>query len=667
MKSNSGRSALLAMSLICMFLLAACGSNTPVLRYLTISPSGSTIATGTSLQFTATGYYSNGAITPGISVSWSSSNTAVASINGTTGVASGLTVGSTTITATALGITASATTLTVAGLTSIAVTPATTTISIAATQQYDAVATYTTSTGTSGTEDVTAQATWTSSNTAVATMSSSAPGLATPVAGGTTTITAAIGTVSGSATLNVTAATSLVVSPLVVPTPPPSSYSMIVGGTFPLLVQEQLANGTLQPPSQPVTWSSSAANQANVVGYGTDEAIIAGFANSGSTPVVITAAEGTVIGTFSISVTTGATQFAYLTNTASSPSTIGSYTVTASTTPYLTAGASTNLTTATFSFLNPNGQYFYELQLAGGGTVSDVWVYSVNSSTGALTQTTGITQPQVAGQGGFNYGVVDPYGRFMYVSDDGSVSGTGGSIDGFTIDQTTGALTPITAVTNFATNLSSPESMVIDHTGSYLYVINPGSGTAAGTISAYSIDQTTGNLTPLSTATYPTGIGPALATIDPTGTYIYVPNGVDNTISAYSIGAGGALTSILSTARAVPGAASVQGVAVSPNGNYLYVVDGGTSPGNGQVFGFTLAAGVPATTPISGTPIATGETPVGIAIDPTGSLLAVSNVGDTINPSTISLFSIGSTGALTSQTAVAAGVSPSFIVFYNGQ
>lgn len=667
MKSNFGRSALLAMSLICIFLLAACGSNTPVLRYITISPSGSTIATGTSLQFTATGYYSNGAITPGITVSWSSSNTGVASINGTTGVATGLTVGTTTITGTALGITSSTTTLNVAGLTSIAVTPATTTISIAATQQYDAVATYTTSTGTTGTEDVTVQATWTSSSPAVATMSTSTPGLATAVAAGTTTITAAIGTVMGTATLNVTAATSLVVSPLITPTPPPSSYSMIVGSTFPLVVQEQLANGTLQPPTQPVTWSSSAASQANVVGYGTDQAIIAGFGVSPtSTPVVITAAEGTVTGTFSISVTTGATQFAYVTNAASSPSNIGSYTVTASTAPYLTAGALTDLTNPTFTFLNPNGLYLYELQISGGGTVSDVWVYNVNSSTGALTATTGITQPQVAGQGGFNYGVVDPYGRFMYVSDDGSVSGTGGSIDGFTIDQTTGALTPITAVTNFATNLSSPESMVIDHTGSYLYVINYGSGTTAGTISAYSIDPTTGNLTPLSTATYPTGIGPAFATIDPTGTYIYVPNSVDNTISAYSIGAGGALTSILSTARAVPGAASVQSVAVSPNGSYLYVVDGGTSPGNGQVFGFTLAAGVPSTTPISGTPVPTGETPMGIAIDPTGSLVAVSNVGDTVNPSTISLFTIGSTGALTSQTAVAAGVSPNFIVFYNG-
>jgi trimeric autotransporter adhesin len=667
MKSNSGRSALLTMSLICLFLLAACGSSTPVLRYITISPSGSTIATGTTLQFTATGYYSNGAVTPGISVSWSSSNTPVATINGTTGVAAGVTAGTTTITATALGITSGSTTLTVAGLTSIAVTPATTTISVAATQQYDAVATYTTAGGMTGTEDVTAQATWTSSSPATATMSASTPGLATGVAAGTTTITAAIGSVMGTASLTVTAATALVISPVIVPTPPPTSYSVIVGGTFPLIVQEQWADGSLHAPSSTVTWSSGTPNQANVVGYGSAQAIVAGFAVSGSTPVVITAAEGQVTGTFNIGVTAAATQFAYLTNVASSPASISSYTVTAATAPYLAStGAPTPAANATISFLNPNGQYLYEVQIGGGGTVSDLWVYSVDSSTGALTQTTGITQPQVAGSGGFNYGVTDPYGRFVYVSDDGSAAGTAGTIDGFTIDQTTGALTPITAVTGFTTNLNSPESMIIDHTGTYLYAINYGSGTTPGTISAYSIDPTTGNLTPLSTASYPTGSGPAFAALDPTGTYIYVPNSVDNTISAYSIGAGGALTSILATARAVPGAVSVLNVAVSPNNSYLYVVDGGAAPGNGQVFGFTLASGVPSTTPISGTPIATGESPMGIAIDPTSSLLAVSNIGDTINPSTVSLFTIGSTGSLTSQTAVAAGISPQFIVFYNG-
>jgi len=653
MNRNSGRSALGVLSLLCILLLAACGSSTPVLRYITISPAGSTIATGTSIQYTATGYYSNGAITQGITVSWSSSTSTVATINGSSGVATGVAPGTTTITATALGITSTTTTLTVAGLTSIAVTPTTQTISVTATQQYDAVATYTTSGGTTGTEDVTAQVTWNSSNTSVATFSTTTPGLATGVAAGTTSVTATLGTVtSNTATLTVTAAVSLVVGPSTPPT-------IAVGNTTALTVQEQWADMSLHPPSGTVTWSSSATNQANVVGTGTGTAQVAGFAAGAPT---ITATEGTLTGTITVTVVTGSTHYAYITGV--NDNTIYSYTVTAATAPYLASLATTTQTSATQTFLNPDGQYLYELDQTAAG-VTHISVYSVTPATGAIALATGVTQAQTAGAGGSNWGTVDPYGRFVYVSDDGSgtATPTAGGIWGFTVNQSTGALTPITAVTGYTTNVNSPESMVIDHTGSFLYAINYGTGTIAGTISAYSIDPSTGNLTPLSTATYPTGVGPLYSTIDPTGTYLYVPNSLDNTVTGYSIGASGALTS-LGSARAVTGATSVENVAVSPNGNYLYVLDFGTAT-NGQVFGFTLAAGVPSTTLISGTPIPTGQSPAGMAIDPTGALLAVDNAGNLTSASTISLFTIGSSGGLTSQTAAASGINPRFIVFYD--
>ncbi len=72
---------LAAVSLVCVLILAACNC-APTLRYITISPTSQTIAVGTTQQFTASGYYSNGAITPGISVSWSSSSVSAATIDG---------------------------------------------------------------------------------------------------------------------------------------------------------------------------------------------------------------------------------------------------------------------------------------------------------------------------------------------------------------------------------------------------------------------------------------------------------------------------------------------------------------------------------------------------------------------------------------------------------
>ncbi len=85
-------------------------------------------------------------------------------------------------------------------LVSIAVTPATASVVAGYTQQFTATGTY--SNGT--TQNLTSTATWTSSATSIAKISSG--GLATSVAQGSATITAKSGTISGSATLTVTAA-----------------------------------------------------------------------------------------------------------------------------------------------------------------------------------------------------------------------------------------------------------------------------------------------------------------------------------------------------------------------------------------------------------------------------------------------------------------------------
>jgi outer membrane protein assembly factor BamB len=84
-----------------------------------------------------------------------------------------------------------------ATLVSIAVTPATPTISVAKTLQLTATGTY----SDSSTQDLTTQVTWTSSDTTKATVN--AGGLVTGVGYGSATITARSGVVSGSATLNI--------------------------------------------------------------------------------------------------------------------------------------------------------------------------------------------------------------------------------------------------------------------------------------------------------------------------------------------------------------------------------------------------------------------------------------------------------------------------------
>ncbi len=172
------------------------------LTSISLSPASARIPStpaGITQQFTATGSFSDGtSLDISTQVIWSSSNIAVATIT-SGGLATSLAGGISTITATYQTISANTIlTVTSAGLTSISVTPTNPNVAQGATQQFTAIGIY--SDGTSW--DITPQVTWSSANTSVVTVSST--GLATTVALGTATITAASGNISGSAILTVT-------------------------------------------------------------------------------------------------------------------------------------------------------------------------------------------------------------------------------------------------------------------------------------------------------------------------------------------------------------------------------------------------------------------------------------------------------------------------------
>jgi len=188
------------------------GSPAPskTLTSVSVAPSSASIGIGTTQQFTATATYSdNSTADVSSTAGWSSSTPAVATIN-SSGLASAVTSGSTTITASLNGVQGTANLKVAAAVLtvkSIAVSPANPSIFTGATQQFTATATY--NDGSSG--SVTSTATWTSGTPAVATINSS--GVATAVTAGSTTITASLSGISGTATLTVTTSTSVVVSP----------------------------------------------------------------------------------------------------------------------------------------------------------------------------------------------------------------------------------------------------------------------------------------------------------------------------------------------------------------------------------------------------------------------------------------------------------------------
>jgi hypothetical protein len=176
-------------------------SSGPTLSSIAVTPATQSINSGTTLQYKATGTYSDNS-TQDLSAlaAWTSSSASVATI-ATGGLATAVGAGTATITATSGTVsgTAMLTVDVVPVLQSIAVAPPSPAILATATQQFTATGTY----SDGSTQNLTSSATWSSSSTSVATIA--AGGLATGVAAGTTTITAASGTVSGTTPLTVNA------------------------------------------------------------------------------------------------------------------------------------------------------------------------------------------------------------------------------------------------------------------------------------------------------------------------------------------------------------------------------------------------------------------------------------------------------------------------------
>ena len=197
----------LLLALSVALFLCGCGSgssttskSTSTVATVTVTAASSSVASGTTDQFTAVAKDSSGNTISGAAFTWTSTTTTVATIS-STGLATGALAGTTQITATSGGVTSSAVTLTVTpgALATVTVTAASSSVASGATDQFTAVGKDSAGNTISG-----LTFTWASSITAVATISSS--GLATGALAGTTQITATSGSITSSAvTLTVTA------------------------------------------------------------------------------------------------------------------------------------------------------------------------------------------------------------------------------------------------------------------------------------------------------------------------------------------------------------------------------------------------------------------------------------------------------------------------------
>jgi hypothetical protein len=254
-----------------------------------VTPANPSIHTGTQQQFVATATFSDASTLVVTNTStWASGTPTVATVN-TTGLATAVSVGSSTIGATYSGVTGS-TTLTVTSpspiLVSIAVLPPSPTIPDPGTLQFTAIGTY----NDASTQNLTSAATWASGTVGTATIASG--GLATAVAPGTTAITATVGSIvspADTATVSSPAPTlvSIALSPL--------NASIVPLSTLQYVATCKWSDSSTTNCTSTVRWLTANSGIATISTTGLAQAV-----GTGST--TIAASYGAVSGTSALSV-----------------------------------------------------------------------------------------------------------------------------------------------------------------------------------------------------------------------------------------------------------------------------------------------------------------------------------------------------------------------------
>jgi hypothetical protein len=344
----------------------------PALVSIFVTPTLATIADGQTLQYTATGTYTDGHIEDiSSSVVWRSSNCGVATI-APGGLATGLSAGASIITAESGSIISNQATLNVtnAVLQSIIVTPNPANVSVGGTVQFTARGVY------SDGSILPISAAWTSSNTSFATINSS--GLASGVAPGTLDITAS----SGAFTATVPLTVSPVVLQSIVVTP--TDGSVPVGASIPFTATGIYSNGTNADITDSVLWTSS-TGAASITTTGSNRGIATGVSTMGS-PTTITATSGLISGSAPLIVTAAVLQNIVVTPNPANVAAGGTITFTA--TGYYSDGSVATLTTGlTWESSNTSAAVFAN---PSSGVATGV--------TGGMTTNVKVTQGTVTSQ-----------------------------------------------------------------------------------------------------------------------------------------------------------------------------------------------------------------------------------------------------------------------------
>jgi 6-phosphogluconolactonase len=434
-----------------------------------------------------------------------------------------------------------------------------------------------------------------------------------------------------------------------------------VGGTVSGLVGSGLTLAICTPPMHPGGSPCHHLKQVGANGAFTLDAVYpAGYsccdavaiAQQPSSPTqncLISNARVSIQNTNDTGVTVSCAAYSYVTNAADN--TLSAYSIDATTgalavvgtpiatgvSPYATVGVETHYSSGVSSFYYTRQHVVF----VGNEVSNDVSAFAVNNTTGALTAVPG--SPFAAG--------TDPKAMAVMLNDYGSgtlyVANAGSNnVSAYSIDEGNGALAPLSPGPSTIATGKSPTSVVVVPGASVVYVANHG---GSNDISAFSID-----LTPVPGSPFPAGGNPLSLAVGGGGKFLYTanPDATNPSISGFSVDS---TSGVLSPLRGSPFPLPVSHyMATDQTGAYLYVTTGT------NVVGYAIDATTGALTALPGFPVAAGANAYSITIDPTNQFLYVANDG----AATVSGFTLdASTGALTPMAGspFLAGNHPQFI------
>jgi len=332
------------------------------------------------------------------------------------------------------------------------------------------------------------------------------------------------------------------------------------------------------------------------------------------------------------------TNFAYVANPASSSNTVNGYNL-------ANGNLTTNVTSAPFSFgyspiamvVTPGNTFMYTANNPG---LSTGYLYGYSVETGGALNILSSGKPLIT-ESAVSL-AVSPDGQWLFVLDSNNVT-----LNVYAINASTGLLTFNTtaAVTPAAGTVNNVSNQVtVAPSGDYVAVA---SGT--GGAQTFTLNTSTGALTPQNPINPGNNqVGFFGVAID-VNNYLYIAG--TNGLTVLSVTAAG-VPSVLKTYTTVANGGS-RTVTVNTAGTYVYVGNKTDS----SISGFTIGTNA-VLTPITGSPF-TAPTLIGaLTFDQSGAYLIASGYNATTG---IELFAIGTTGALTTSGTAASGTTASIL------